>query len=549
MNRILVLLVAAAAMLAVPNAARGELILWAAPATTCVKPDDASIRADHIAISAARNEWEPFQVVVSALGEPLSGVTVEASDLRAERERIGRENIHLFREHYIEVTRSSYRRDVPPGWWPDALIPFENPLGGPFGEAKYRAQPFDVQTGRNQPIWCEVWVPWQARSGRYTSTISAKAAGGQRAEVEVSLTVYDFQLPAVASVRSDFGSVARAAPQHGLEASDPAWLPIEERYHKAMIAHRIMPAAPDRCQPTALPDGSIDTTQSHPILKHYIEELGLNSLRLRRSTPYKDPLGADRATAIKYLRNLYGYLEANGWADMAYIYVRDEPNDAEAYEYVRQWAALIHEATPKLQVLCTEQTITSNAEWGDLYGAVDIWVPLWALYDEQTAAERLAKGEKLWGYTALCQGKQPSPWWQLDFPVLNYRIPLWINWRYGMTGLLYWTTTHWQQTPDPWTDPLTHGRDRPSGYNAEGSLFYPGSQAGFDGPVASIRLKMIREGMEDYEYFRKLVERGGKELADSEVQAIARSWFDWDADPAHLMAARERIARAIEGKA
>jgi len=364
--------------------------------------------------------------------------------------------------------------------------------------------------------------------------------------VPVSLTVYDFVLPSIPSVRSDFGSAARAAPQHGLEAGAPAFLPIEERYHAAMIAHRIMPAAPDRCHPRALPDGSIDTTESHPVLKHYIDDLGLNSIRLRRGAPYKDPLGADRATAVKYLRNLYDYLEANGWADMAYIYVRDEPNDAEAYEYVRQWAALIHEATPKLNVLCTEQTITSNPEWGDLYGAVDTWVPLWALYHEETAAERLAKGERLWGYTALCQGKQPSPYWQLDFPVLNYRIPLWINWRHGITGLLYWTTVYWRQTPDPWTDPLTYGRDRSRGYNSEGSLFYPGAQAGFDGPVASIRLKMIREGMEDYEYFRILAERGGKGLADETVRAIARSWFDWDADPTHLMAARERIAEAIE---
>ncbi len=530
----------------VATAASAEMEVWTAPAMTRVQPESAPTGERQIAISAARNEWEPFQVIVTARGEALSDVTVEATHLVGRRRRIARRNIHLFREHYIQVTRPSYRCDTPPGWWPDALIPFENPLGGSFGEAKYRAQPFAVAAGKNQPIWGEVFVPSEARPGEYKGSISIRAADGQRATVPMSLTVYDFTLPSVPSVRSDFGSVSRAAPQHGLEAGDPAFLPIEERYHRAMIAHRIMPAAPDRCHPRGLPDGSIDASESHGVLKHYIESLGLNSIRLRRGAPYDDALGADRATAIQYLRNLQSYLEANGWADMAYFYVLDEPNDAEAYERVRQWAALIHEGSPKLKVLCTEQTITSNPEWGDLYGAVDIWVPLWALYDEPTAAERLAKDEELWGYTALCQGKEPSPYWQLDFPVLNYRLPLWINWRCGITGLLYWTTVYWRQTEDPWTDPLTYGRERSRGYNGEGSLFYPGAQAGFAGPVASIRLKMIREGMEDYEYFRILAERGGNEVADREVRAIGRSWFDWDTDPARLMEARERIARAIE---
>jgi hypothetical protein len=531
------------------------MLVWTAPATTRVQPEDAPTADRQIAISAARNEWEPFQVIVTARGASLSGVRVEASALVARRDLIDRDNIHLLRQHYIQVTRPSARCDTPPGWWPDALIPFENPIQAPdrepddpprpFGPAKYRAQPFDVEAGKNQPIWGEVWVPPEARPGLYEARVTVRARRAE-ATVPIALTVRDFVLPWPPSVQSDFGSVARAAPQHGLKASDPAFQVIEARYHAEMILHRIMPAAPARCHPTPLPDGSIDTSESHAILKYYIEEFGLNSLRLQRSMPYKDPLGADRATAVKYLRNLYSYLEANGWADMAYIYVRDEPNDAEAYEYVRERAALIHEASPKFNVLCTEQTITSNPEWGDLYGAVDTWVPLWALYDEPTAAERLARGEKLWGYTALCQGREPSPYWQLDFPALNYRVPLWINWRYGMTGLLYWTTVYWAQTPDPWTDPVTYGRDRSRGYNCEGSLFYPGAQVGFDGPVASIRLKMIREGMEDYEYLKLLADRGGKDLADETARAIGRSWFAWDTDPAHLMAARERIAAAIE---
>jgi hypothetical protein len=133
----------------------------------------------------------------------------------------------------------------------------------------------------------------------------------------------------------------------------------------------------------------------------------------------------------------------------------------------------------------------------------------------------------------------------LDFPLLNYRIPMWINWRLGVTGLLYWSTTNWTYTRDVWTDPLTYD-DR---YNMEGSLLYPGIDAGVQGFVSSIRLKEIREGLEDYEYLRILSQRRSRAVAEKMVRKIARTWRSWDADPIHLMEARAEIARSIVGEA
>jgi hypothetical protein len=272
--------------------------------------------------------------------------------------------------------------------------------------------------------------------------------------------------------------------------------------------------------------------------------LRVNAFQIH-SPPFRDPTAADRDKALQYLRSTYRYLEENGWHQGAYIYILDEPNDKEAYERVRQLAALVHEVDHRIPVLCTEQTKTSDPSWGVLDQAVDIWVPLWPLHDEATAQVRLAAGNQLWSYTALCQGKQPSPWWQIDFPVLNYRVPLWINWHYRMTGLLYWTTVCWRDCSDPWLDqPSFRGA-----YNGEGMLFYPGTQAGFDGPVTSIRLKNIREGMEDYEYLRLLADRSGQAAADQYVAKVARSWFDWESDPDRLLEVRRQIAQALtQGK-
>ena len=68
---------------------------------------------------------------------------------------------------------------------------------------------------------------------------------------------------------------------------------------------------------------------------------------------------------------------------------------------------------------------------------------------------------------------------------------------------------------DPWFNPaFAHPRH----YNGGGYLFYPGAPCGIDGPVASMRLKNLRDGMEDYEYFVLLEKRAGAEA----VQKVGR---------------------------
>ncbi|MGC9318584.1 MAG: DUF4091 domain-containing protein, partial [Armatimonadota bacterium] len=233
---------------------------------------------------------------------------------------------------------------------------------------------------------------------------------------------------------------------------------------------------------------------------------------------------------------------------------------------VRQQGALIEEADPEIARMCTEQTVTSNPEWGDLYGAVDIWCPLWGLWDEPTANERLSLGERLWSYTALCQGPEGTPWWQIDMEPLNYRAPFWVSWHYDITGFLYWSSVYWnyEGMEGVWERPAF--RDR---FWGEGMLLYPGPPAGIDGPVPSMRLKLVREAMEDYEYMVMAAARGGEgglsvvmgreamtvaRQADAEQQVdeivagIATSFQDWSRTAADYERARERLADIIAGR-
>jgi hypothetical protein len=208
----------------------------------------------------------------------------------------------------------------------------------------------------------------------------------------------------------------------------------------------------------------------------------------------------------------------------------------------------VREAKSAVQVMVVEQTKTQDESWGDLYGAVDIWCPLFPLHDPETGAQRQALGETLWCYTALCQA-QKTPWWHLDFPLLHYRVPAWMAWRYRIRGILYWGgMSFWQQVDDPWTDPRT--LDRRNGgkdplYNGEGAIVYPARAAGYEGIVSSLRLKALRDAIQDYEYLSLLERRGQAAEAEKIILPLTPTFRQWDPDPAVYDRARAALAGLI----
>lgn len=527
------------------------MTVYTADSLARVRPHDTALSNTTVSIKAARNEYEPFQIVVRAGSSSLTGVTMAASDLRGRNGQvISRRHIALYREHYVEVTQPSPKSREGAGWYPDALIPFVSPIDGqPLRGGRCVGAPFEVEAEANQPVWVDVFVPKEAVPGTYSGAVTVTAPGQKPVRVPVRLVVWNFTLPDTPSMRSNFGGFgSRIAAAHQVDVNSKQFRVLESRYAEALAAHRICPPIPGYLYPKVRADGGIDPAETHAALKAWMDRFHVTGFPI--NLVGRDPLGQDRERNVTYLRSIYAYLKANGWEKLAYIYVLDEPNDAAAYEQVRRRAKLVHEAQPGIQVLCTEQPTPQDPAWGTLVGSVDIWVPLWTLFEEKAAAQRLAAGEELWSYTALCQAAKgrDTPYWEIDFPLIDYRLPAWMNWRHGITGLLYWTTVYWQKADDVWTDPATYGEGKYR-YNGEGSLFYPGANANFDGPVASIRLKQIREGLEDYEYFKLLADRGQRAFAEERVRRLAPSWTQWDENPSHLHAAREEIARKLAATA
>ena len=535
-----------------------------------------------VEIKAARNEVESFQLVVAAPKENISVVEVEISDLAGPGgSKIAKKNIKLFREEYVRVRMSSPRAELPPGLYPDPLVPFVNPETGkpiePLNQRRERwgepikttgydmyAVPFDVFKGQNQALWVDVHVAKDVPAGTYAGQLSVRAKGGISEHIGVTVTVWDFTLPDGPTHRNHFGSFSNVARSFNVKRGSERFKQIEMRYCRAMAEHRINPPIPGYLLPEVNGDGSLKIVpERHEALKEFIARFHMTDFEIPRALfarlpgstlkpDYKTISEANREKARRYYRDFYKYLKDNGWEKQAYVYMLDEPNLRGNYEQVLVLGQLVHEAVPQLKCLVVEQTYQQDPSWPDIDPAVDIWCPLWSFIDRKTVSNKIAHGDEVWSYTALVQ-RSPRyhpqyenvkdldpPYWHIDRPLIVYRVPTWINYQYDITGLLYWSTV--TTVIEPWSNPaFAHPRH----YNGGGFLFYPGAPCGIDGPVASIRAKNLRDGMEDYEYMAILETLAGQKAVKEIVDIVAPNWWNFSRDGKQFLAAREKIAQQI----
>jgi hypothetical protein len=544
--------------------------VWTTTETRHVLRSDPPSSDLAVEVFAARNEWVGFQIMMRA-DMPVQGVNLEPGRLRGTDVTISDKfGLRLYRQHQLYLDTGTYRNEhFQPDWYPDPLIPFEHPVTGhPLSDARFVATPFNLPADETHGFWVDLFVTASVPAGDYKGVYRIHSQSGESIKIPVKLTVWDFQLPLTPTLVTAFGS-----PAGRMRGYDPAiigvegvsggidWEAVETQCAQLLSEHRFNATPPgDWLRPVAQDDGSfVISSEKIEALRGFVDRYHVNAIQVPHpSSVVKDPV----AEAAKLKAWLAAFDRAAEELDRAqvifFIYLRDEPNSEEDYRYVQSWGRAIREADSIVQVMVVEQTWTepgkggADSAWGDLYGAVDIWCPLFSLHRPDRAAARRAEGETIWTYTALCQGT-PTPWWHIDYPLLNYRVPAWMAWRDEIKGLLYWGgMSYWKQTEDPWVNApiyigsgaLQQGR-KDILFNGEGSLVYPAGAVGYSGIVPTIRLKALRDAIEDYEYLAILSQLGiGAEAAEV-VQRLTGSWFEWEKDPSAWEQARKELAKWI----
>jgi hypothetical protein len=512
-----------------------------------------------VVLAAARNEYGSFQILVRT-DEPVRIINIMAGDFRGPRgKRIRSSQARLYREHQLKVTASSNGNpNSETGWYSDALIPLDNGRERQnITGNEFVAIPFDLPPHQTQGFFVEIHVPKDATPGIYRGKFEVIFSEKPTVVIAVILTVWNFSLPDIPTLQTVTGSPVEnlrryyltKVGKHG-EKNPPDWTAIETQCAEELSRHRVNAVPPlETVTPLLQSDSSWQIPPEQAAkLRSFIDTYHLNAVR----TPHPGTIIRDIDKEQEKLRawlSAFDRLarEVNRPHVLFYTYLKDEPNSENDYRLVRKWGRAIRKAQSVVKVLVVEQTKTQDEKWGTLGGAVDIWCPAFFLHDEQSASERRLLGEIIWCYTALNLGR-PTPWWLLDAPLLNYRITPWIAWRYNMKGILYWgAMSHWQEVEDPWTDSATY---KPAGnkgpkYNGEGVLLYPADHLGYEGVVPSLRLKALRDGIQDYEYLAILDRAGLGDKARRLILPLAESWFNWEKDPAVVKAIRLKLAQMI----
>ena len=275
---------------------------------------------------------------------------------------------------------------------------------------------------------------------------------------------------------------------------------------------------------------SVDFEDFDKAAHRYLDEFGFNAFNLHlqgmgSGTYYSQKYGRfagfhqhtpEYGQLMKsYLSQIENHLARNGWLGKEYIYWFDEPNP-ENYPFVREGMDVLKQGAPKLK-----RFITEDAPGEAIMDLTDISCTIWHKIDTVKVAKMVASGKEYWSY--LCCWPK-SPWVSefIDHPAINLRIWSWMSFRWKLSGILMWETTYWNsdllndngKLQNPWKEPMSFvtGYGEPYGKpifwgNGDGRYFYPprdfedGKKRLDDEPIASIRLSLVREGVEDYDYF------------------------------------------------
>jgi len=171
-----------------------------------------------------------------------------------------------------------------------------------------------------------------------------------------------------------------------------------------------------------------------------------------------------------------------------------------------------------------------------------------ARFPAKVATLPFTAGGDLWSYTSCNAGYGNAPEWMVDYPPINERIQAgFLNFTQGATGLLYYRADGWTagNAIGSWNNVDTTACGSGLGRPGDGIFVYPPAPIASTESAPGIRLKAIRDGIQDYEYAQILKNLGHLSTVDTTLLPIATSWSSWSHDPNALQNARTQLGQLL----
>ena len=484
-------------------------------------------------VCLAKNETEPLQLAVRAT-QTIGRLSVEATPpvmpdgtggISVETGWVEYVPVDYPTAYYSSRTpewmlkhpTSSPGSDGWSGWWPDPIAPVN---AGP------------VAANTTQPVWINVKSSTNTKAGTYTGKIKWRADGKVVREDAFTVRVWNFALPAVAETPAiyDLRLLDSKWWKHdfnGLDADGRRRLLWKFNSEK-----RICPDSIGE-QPTfsRAPDGTVkaDFKEYDRLAAEYFGEFkfpvsytpgifycfgwAMPPRKFLGEDPYPGKWPYDGADRMKLrpeykkayqdaLRLYWNHMKAKGWADKLVLYISDEPHFAKQTIKAQMIACcrMIHEVDPSIRIYSS--TWRHCPAWND---SIDVWgVGHYGNFPVGEMKARTAAGKHIW-FTTDGQMCLDTPYCAVERLLPHYCAA------FHAEAYEFWGSTWF--TYDPWKygwHSYIPQTDKPGWHyfvrypDGDGYLFYPGVPGRFKGPVTSIRLEAVRDGVEDFSYLKRL---------------------------------------------
>ncbi len=430
-------------------------------------------------LSLARNEHEALQVVVIP-DQNLTNCRVSVSTL------VGRNGVGPFNgtvgvwlvghvdvaEDWIDDLNIQHPSHLVNyhGWWPDPLLTFQ--------------QSCNIAANDRVAFWIDVATRADTPPGDYLATITVTADGHAAQAVQLNVHVWDIELPRTPTLPTAFSTdYWMTSNLYGSQWSSAMKL----KFWDIQLEHRLGVMSLYSKTPPTMDD------------IHYWLDRGANSFCIMNVS----------GDGVEVLAPLVNQLRAEGLLDRAFVYGFDEA-PIDKFPSMYQVFTKVHNLYPGLRTMTTAYDISFGSAGNTSYirPAVDIWVPTTTTYSMSMAEGLRAEGKDMWWYTAIGP-RHPYANWFVEYPAIEARLLLgMMSFKYGTSGYLYYQVTRWPIElhntvidSGPYTNWDPRSLEEDDGWaDGDGCLFLPGP----NGPIPTIRVENIRDGLEDYEYLHAL---------------------------------------------
>jgi hypothetical protein len=527
---------------------------------------------------SARGEYISFQVTLNNYTDSmLRDISIAMPLLHNQHTEIKvKPEIFLEWAVHVQTPSTGYAKaTLGKGWYPDALIPLDDiqydsskvhgrwtyPLWLPDFNNRIEGQ-------RTLIFWVDQFIPFdaeQAKAGIYTSEVIV-TAGGQTKKIPVELHVWDFAIPNENKLKASLQEEGYLSGR-----DEKSELEVYQLFKRNRI-------------------GLMDPTYQPELLSSKGEKVKIGwerfDKRLKKyftgeafTHKYGYAYGPGYGEPVETFMlpfDVYGKHHTPGWPDIGTPDVeRNEKNSGIYIDAIRQVRShlqpIVNPAKTDITVYLNgldesyfQTALDRMVYFGNMFKqyypetnfridggyddsamayvhkSITAWGSHTINYDIDRVRKYQEMGIKDWLYGPMLYESKVNSWVGsctfTDLPLLNDRAISWAVWKYHTYSWISWGVgvggkSGWYD-PETWKDVYKHGADSDPEFtykkiNGSALMIYePGIIPNVSGYCPSIRLKAMRNGVQEYEYMRLLAATDkNRSRVDSIVNTIIKRPF------------------------